>query len=371
MFPMELGTNRGQTAERIYPQVCMALLSLYCTLYTFLNYKLFLRHRYLSSFFVYFLFLWIYAFLPSMMEVPITGRFIYIMKNTIALSIMFCLYLSTLKSEKSNKYIYRLFYICVIFGFYNLHRDMHYFASIYSETVDSNSGFILASCLPMSFLIPNKRLRVYVYVSVFVATILSGQRAAFVGAVVTIPFAYRFIKNNLRGIDYIVFVLAFVLIALPFIVNAIENQIARHYADMQYEERYGGGRLIFWAFIINDFLDSNILQVLFGHLNDSVPALLNEKLGCDIDAHNGWLQNLYTYGVLGLVLYLRCYIKMYRENKVVNVSLPEFRNVFLLMLLMFFVRSTSSHGNFDIAYIPFCLVMSIIMSNIERKKSFK
>lgn len=365
LFPMELGTNRGQTSERIYPQVCMALLSMYCTFYTLKNFHYLFHNRYFSAFAMYFVFLWLYSFLPSEMDYSLVERIIHIMKLTIAMSMMFAIYLSLKEDLELEKYVYYIYAFCVVYGFFTLFRDTVYLRMIGRETTDSNSGFILASCIPMSFLIPNKRIRIYVFLLVMVGTLMSGQRAAFVGAIFSLPFVYRYLLQSLKAIDWIVLIAVFIVVVMPYVYRAIDNQIARHYEDMVYVDRYGGGRLIFWNCIWENFKSSGIIQIFFGHLNDSVPALLKAKVGSDIEAHNGWLQNLYTYGLVGLCFYIGCYISFLKNNSNIGDIMPEYKNFFFLLFAMFFVRSTVSHGNFDVSYIPFCMSFALLVARSE------
>lgn len=369
VFPMNLGSNRDAIPERIYPQVCMGAINIYCIIYTFLNIRSLISNKYLSVFVIYFVYIFFYSFLPSMMGINLIGRLLYFMKISIALSMMFCLYLSVLEEENNERYIYMIFYVAVIYGFWGLYREIQYVHLTSGEIIDANAGFILASCIPMTFVIPQERLRTYLYAVIACATLVSGQRAAALGVFISLPLAIKYIKSNLKWPDYFLFGFVFVIVAYPIIDKAIMNLEARHIADIKRGNSYGSGRTIFWTHIWKDFCSSNLLQQLFGHLNDSIPALLMRKMHADINAHNGWLQNLHTYGMVGLFLYIKCYIQMVKTDKFINSILPDYKNVVLLMFFIFAMRSSASHGEFDISYIPFCLAYTLLLAKGNRSFS--
>ena len=124
----------------------------------------------------------------------------------------------------------------------------------------------------------------------------------------------------------------------------------------------GSGRSIFWAILLIDFFDHNIFRIFFGNGLFSTQTLLMQKYGMAIDAHNGWIQNLYVFGILGLILYARTVFILFKQNRIVNKILPKYTNVLLVCFLIFITKCSTSHGNWDISVMPFALVIAYISS---------
>ena len=131
---------------------------------------------------------------------------------------------------------------------------------------------------------------------------------------------------------------------------------------------FGSGRSEFWQIVLYSYFDSSIWGIVLGHGLFSVNDLLLRKYGIPIGAHNGYLDHLYIFGLIGFVLYLRCYLVFLRVGVYLKKLKSEYYIVALMMLFMLVVRSGASHGNFDISYIPFFATLSIILAKYPIKE---
>jgi O-antigen ligase len=284
----------------------------------------------------------------------------------MAIYFMFVVYLYLLKDyNKTKNYIYLIYGLQIIYAFHRLYTDRLNFLSLEHELFDSNAGFILICLLPMSLIIPLRRLRIYLCAIIVLGCIYSGQRSAALAATLCFPFCIAYLKGCIKRMDILIFLLAFVFVAIPILQDAITNIEMRNSLDIQ-NDNFGSGRSEFWADVWNAFWNGNIFQILFGHGANSVPELLVVKYGTPIWSHNGWLDALYMYGFVGFVIYGCIVLRLYRYNRKISHTLKNYKNIFLIIFLLFMVKSTTSHGNWDISVMPLVIAIAIVMVDYKQ-----
>lgn len=363
LFP-NIGYGANQSSERIYPQITMGIIGVYC-LYSFL---LNVRKLYVSSFmrpFLIYMFLslfYIFWILPS---TSLFGNFLYVLKFDMAILVMFVFYLFLRKNrERTLKYIFIIFWAQFLYAIVSLFTDRFIIQS-HAAFFNSNTGFLLVSSIPMTMILPKKRMRIYVYLAIVMGCLFSGQRSAALAAIISFPWCFKYIKQNLRIKD-IIFLSVLGIIALyPIVQISIDNIMYRINLDSS-NGNIGAGRSIFWIIVFKQFFQNDLLHWFFGNGYYSVQNLLLTKYGMAIEAHNGWLQTLYVFGFLGFIIYLKMCFSLLTKNRFVNRVAPAYKNIFMICFIVFFVKCSTSHGNWDISMIPFSLVLAIIADQIQR-----
>ncbi|MBD5584686.1 MAG: O-antigen ligase family protein [Clostridia bacterium] len=276
-----------------------------------------------------------------------------------------CLY-SFLKvnRELTLKCIYIIYFVQLFYGLESLIVDRLGSLSEQNEIFNSNAGFSLISTLPMTLLLPIKRLRIYLYLLVVAACLASGQRSAALAAIISIPFSYRDIRDGIRKNDKVLITILLAIALVPIATFAYMNIMLRNAIDAEKGD-IGSGRSVFWLLLIIDFFDKNVFHMIFGNGYFSTQALLKIKYGMGIEAHNGWLQNLYVFGFIGFIFYARTVFIMYKQNKFYNKIQNGVKNILLICFIIFFVKSSTSHGNWDISVMPFSLVIAMVADQIR------
>lgn len=365
IFP-NVGYGDNQVAERIYPQVTMGLIGVYSLFLVLFNYKAILKSSICKPFFVYFGYAFVYVFLV----IPggsLFANFIYFLKLTMAIQTLFTLYVFLRDDyETAVKCIFFLYAVQFIYSFQSLLMDKFvYFHS--HEIFNSNAGFNLIAAIPMTLIVPQKRLRAYVYIMLVVGCLFSGQRSAAVAALISFPLCLSYLRNSLRRSDIIVISLLGVIVLYPVLQIAIDNIMERMAADEKRGD-IGSGRSIFWLISIKDFFSHDLLHLMFGNGYYSIQKMLGMKYGMAIEAHNGWIQNLYVYGIVGFILYVKTVFILIRKNKKVNRWLPEYHNILLICFIIFFVKCSTSHGNWDISVMPMGSLLALIAYRLRALK---
>lgn len=374
IFPAEQnGIVMSDNPLRIFPQLCLVLIIAYSVVFHIKFIRRYNKIAFYRNFYYYtlitFLYVILYTLQTSKAEQTVFEVFVLFLKINASIFVMYGIYAVLTKRPADIRYIYIIYFVQIIYCILTLVRD-YYLSIVLGESIsdndvfDSNAGFMLASMIPMCFMLPWKRLKIYIYFFLVALTVFSGQRAAALGAAVTLIFSLQYIKVGFKRKDYYFFGALFAAVLIPVLVMSIENIMIRNELDAD-RGSVGSGRSVFWMIIIDSYFDGDVLQQLFGRGYFSVNALLKLKYGLPINAHNGFLDHLYTFGIFGLFIYIHCYIALKKLQIHLEKVGAKYSSLILMMFFIILIRSMSSHGFFDISYIPFFMVLSIILAKAE------
>lgn len=355
-----------QLAGRIYPQIAGALVSAYCIFLSIINYRLILKNRYMILFAVLGILALLYVFYPF----QIIDNLKYVLRVYFGIFYMLALYVLLLRCRKTALWIiYLIFAFQVLFGLFNLVFDRVVFMTGLSEIsqFDSHSGFIILSCIPLSLTIPQKRLRLYTYFLLVIACFYTGQRSAALCALISFPFCIAYLKPCIKKID-IALICILLLAAIPLFTEALRNIMERNAYDIDKGEDIGSGRMIFWKMTWDSYLSHDFLHILLGNGTNSIAPVLERKYGLAIGAHNGWLDILYTFGIPGFLIYLQIVVGMFVRNRLHSSKHSRYRNMYLILFILFVVKCSTSHGFFDINVAPFCAIIAIMESEFIKRR---
>lgn len=346
--------------QRIYPQVCMAILGIYFLSDAIKNRTLIIASKLMRVFVPLVIIGFVYILYPIDQDGQnvIYSNAITFLKNFMGIPFMFYIYTQMQKDEDKCINCIRIIYaIQLIYSFYMLWYDRQLFLRTGAESFDSNSGFILVCCIPMAMLIKQNKIRLYLFVTLCIACLFCGQRSAALAAFVSIPFCLRYLTSSIRLMDVIIFLVCFVFIGLPILTASVDNLIIRNQIDLA-NNSVGSGRGEFWMYVWNGVWESPLYKIVFGHGTSTVQILLEKKYGLRIVSHNGWLDYLYMYGLLGFIIYSRAIITIFRERRFsLNI---KYKTCLTVLFVIFFVKSSTSHGDWDISSMPMALCLGII-----------
>lgn len=87
-----------------------------------------------------------------------------------------------------------------------------------------------------------------------------------------------------------------------------------------------------------------------------------------ISSHNGFLDCVYVYGLLGLIIYVSIFISLFKRYSVVKKYLPQYGYVYLAFIFMWLVQNLIIHGFAGPNMIPYGIFIAYIESKIYKKK---
>lgn len=370
MFPARDDSLQGY---RIFPQITMGIICIYCLWIAINKSRILLQVKLFQPFFALMLMGFVYVFFSESLA-NIANNFLGYLTAFMSILFMFTLYIHLDTDEQmAKRNIYFIFLMQIIFAFYHLWQDlfMGYAVDMRRGGIhDSHAGFILECCLPFTLILPIKRLRLYTYIILFLGTIYCGQRTAALVAIATLPFGFSYLRQSIKKSDIAILSILFAIAIIPIATLAINNLLARHEYDMR-SGSVGSGRQIFWAIIWRHFWDNDLLYILFGNGYGSVQSLLKRTYGMAILSHNGWLDYMYIYGIGGLFLFIKTLVSLISANKKINSVLSQYKNILLIIFILFIVKCSGSHGNWDISVMPIAMTLAIIMHDYTKVETEK
>lgn len=262
------------------------------------------------------------------------------------------------------------FFEKVSFGYILVVSVTYFFSRI---VLGLNHGLVINSCyylllsIPSIYRFKSKKLKVFSFILVSAIVFFSMKRTALIVllSVGLINFLLNIARNrkvNLRKLT--VFAPVLVLMSLfIFLINQIIKAIySRNIFDrfVMSEVPQNEGRIFLVKQLTEIFFrDSSLENVFFGRgLNATALFTTN-----GLTAHNDFIEVLFNFGLIGLVLYLCIYIYMIKaimNSKRKNKDTRPFLAVFTIMLLV----SLSSHLIFIPTYISI-LILNLSYKNVS------
>lgn len=133
---------------------------------------------------------------------------------------------------------------------------------------------------------------------------------------------FKFIHDYIYKFRYIVLLL----------IGVVITAIAQRIIALQGVEAlmvYTSGRSVFWIFAINDILTDGLnVANLIGRGPGSTIMLNMSKLGAKIWMHNDFIEIMYTFGVVGLSVYLSSFIIYFKKVRSIYLFLVFFLSAF-------------------------------------------
>ena len=364
IFPTDYTKEAAENVYRIYPQIAAGVLAAYSLLIATLSIRKIWHNPMMRSFLLLLILAVLYIFYPLK---PVQNT-TYVLRVYMAIITMLAEYALLRKVKDAafwDKNIYWIYFFQVIFCFTSLVGDRIAFLSSTERGFDSNAGFMLVTCIPLALTLPKKRLRAYVYALLLLGCLYCGQRSAALAALISFPLCLWYLKGNIRKTDVAIFLILGLIIIFPVLNEALTNLQLRNEIDLE-RGTTGSGRSIFWLIVLQDFFTHDIFHIILGNGTNSVAELLDRTYGLAIGAHNGWLDILYTFGLIGLLLYGKIIFSFIGRDKKTSAALPEYRHMYWILFLIFFVKASTSHGYFDISVVPFLTAIAMMEGRKDR-----
>lgn len=346
-----------QSATRIYPQLCMTLVIIINAFYVFVE-PLFCRK--LKCFYFFIGLFCIYS-LTSSASFFVTVS--YVVKSISGYLFTLFFYKQFVRNKDyAEKASIILCFVIMVYGLFEYQITKE---ETSAEAHEATSGFIYSQLFPILLIFSNRKWSPYLFLVCLVMTILSGQRMpSLLAFLYCIPAIKAYRKRFTLSRIVIVSVL-FLIIALPHLVTGIENILLRNQYELDKTGTIGSGRNIFFAIVFNDFLDCSLFNQIFGNGIYSPVELIRSAYGKAIFAHNGWLDTVYQFGILGLFVFTYCIFILLSHARSMRFTHPMLSMILLFMGISWILRSSLSHGYLDLNSLPFCISLAYIIHKWE------
>jgi hypothetical protein len=238
--------------------------------------------------------------------------------------------------------------IMVMFGFYVFSAlyGAYTIENIYDRIAVVNLAYGVIVFLPWILLINAKKMRLFAMGIVFLVVLISMKRGAIV--VLPIMLSASLLVDavvNKKGLQSFIKIIAVTL--LFFAGLSIVDQFSGGYLSMRFSSKQlveGSGRAEYFSKTIDEILQRDLFYLMLGRGSGSSIQFLGTGV------HNEWLEFLFSFGVIGVVFYLRLFYALARNlRELIRKSsryAPAYAMAFVYMLVVgmyggiYFVHST-------------------------------
>lgn len=358
LFPRDRYADE-QATGRIYPQLCMILVVI-TSIWTIVRYKH--NNNTLKTFTFFIVMFWGYFFTTCVSPMETIS---YILKSTSGYVFAILFYKFFKEDEAYTLRISTIImYAIVVYGLFTYVQTRE--ETVYG-TFESPVGFIYSQLIPLVLLLNKNRWSPYIFLISFVMCLLSGQRTATIIALLYCFPAFKLFRSQVKIKDIVPLIVIVVFLALPYIETAVQNLILRNEHDVS-KGYIGSGRDLFYAIVFDDYRNSDLFYQLFGHGIYSPVLLIKQTLGQAIFAHNGYLDTIYQFGILGLFIFIFCIFRVMRLAWT-NIKIQkEYSYLLLFMGMTWLAKSSVSHGYLDLNSIPFSVALAYLIYKLSNYK---
>lgn len=133
--------------------------------------------------------------------------------------------------------------------------------------------------------------------------------------------------------------------------------------------QFTSGRSIFWEAEVREFANLNFIRQWLGSGHNFVYDVNEQHMGVRIWAHNDFFHILLTHGILGLILYIYFFVKMFKTCTA-SLKLPWYINALLVFIWLF-----NAFFNMHYTYVcasasyPFILVAVSLTYKIKQERA--
>ena len=154
-------------------------------------------------------------------------------------------------------------------------------------------------------LLEKKKIHIVPAIFILSIVLLTGSRGALVAFLLVIfahvCFMFANTKHKIRNILLVALLLVLLLVIFDIVLAQMPENVAQRYSRDYISEKGTTGRTRIWRFLLRHYSDDSILRMLFGH-GYGTTILVNTMDGRV--AHNLYLDNLITLGIIGMTLQL-------------------------------------------------------------------
>ena len=199
-----------------------------------------------------------------------------------------------------------------------------------------NTGYALLCAFAGVMLLTKRRFYLLAVFLVFVGTMISGKRGAILGlALSSIPLVFyiftSYSSSLIRKGEILVIMALAAILALHWFGNLFDASIIRM---ENIAEDGGSGRNVVYLKYWSHFTSANLTHQLLGHgLYAGIYGSGSKYAFSNVLAHNDWLELLFDFGLVGVILYFLIIIKIF----LVIVRNRNIKNIYYYMLLISFI----------------------------------
>ena len=230
--------------------------------------------------------------------------------------------------------------------------------------------------LPILFLTCSSKIaKLYSFI-VMLVMLLTLKRGAFLIVFLGLGIYYFMVKytdesakHQMRKyLSYFMGVLV-LLIFVNYLIEKLDLNILLRLQNSL--EDSGSGRLMIWDEIIWEFTKSSFIEKVFGHGFHSVFYQV-KPLGIARYAHNSFVETLYDYGIVGLILIIYTVVLLMKKSiEMLKIKSKLTPIMFYSLVPMLILGLVSYFFEEAIIIIPISVVWGVCLGRFTREKNLR
>lgn len=352
-----------------YKDWARLILSFIGVLMLIKNYTFIKRNNVFRSLIILMVFILISTYIHYFVSYPARAESVRNLGDSILwISVMVLAYLIGYKN-RNTLYNSRIIALTIPIYFVVFQSVRAYFVQNTDDTALISTAYYALFLMPFAFMIKRKWLMWFLVCIIFLTVVLSSKRAGFISFIgALIVYAYLTIKIDNKGdgsrLKYLLTFVLVVIIGLQLFNSFIStNDI--HLLDRlaTMSEDGGSGRDEVYAYTWGLLMDSDLLSLLFGHGFNTVVHY--STLG--LSAHTDFLETPFDYGIVGMIIYIIFYFRLFKYYKILKRYNPNYAPIFLSTLFITLVLSAFAHLIiYPTHYLFFCMYWGFLMGECDR-----
>lgn len=264
--------------------------------------------------------------------------------RTFMVACSFVFFEDQLKSHKINLLLCKIYALSLFFQYSQLIiSENRLMTSLYTIHVEGGQSLAnsLVLIVPLIFYLFKGKIATTLYLIGLVVVFISLRRSAIIAYFLVIPFIYKQLTISVSKIQAIFAVIVLAVMAYYIISKywtVLEMRFLNLYVANSYGE-YGSGRTGWLSILLNKYLSSPKYW-LQGFGLGAVSKYMSTHGYPFGHAHNGYVEILFTYGLIGFCLWFYTFVKifvianMYKIKKSTRLILYLSSFTYLLISLM-------------------------------------
>ena len=295
---------------------------------------------------------------------------IYYDFNAIARSLLICLSFVFFEDVLRNNQISRL----LLYGYITSAIINIAYLVITQDrlgTAIDNEGYVgggqsiangLIFLFPLIFLVLKDKISAFIFIFLGIVIIISLRRTAILSYLLCLPFVYKTISRQISRKTAIIFILLFAIISYYIVHNywfVIENRFSDMF-EANESGYYGSSRTGWWEVLVNKFIE-NPQKWLFGFGLGNVAKTMQEAGFPYGSAHNDYLEIIYTFGLIGGLMWFFTIIKAYHLSK--NIYSKGVKTLLYMYIISYLIFAIGSGAFYNINFISIAIFLNLISSH--------
>lgn len=288
---------------------------------------------------------------------------IHLMLSVLWIMIYSCIYIYTQYHNNFRGIITVYIILLIVYYCVNIYAQTNMAITYDKEYGMTSFSYYILALFPFAFLIQNKVLRNAVIGFSIVMVLFSFKR----GPIITLPcmlVAY-FLSNTKigrasHGIGKVVLVSALFVIAFLVINKLSNNFLMARFSSSELSS--ASGRDEMWRIALSNIENRGFVPLLIGAGSGSSIRLLGTGI------HNEWLEFLFSFGLVGITLYLFLFISLFKRAIALTTMKSCYAPVYSMAVAFFFFSGLSDGFYFVYWTIYFFSLIGVVESLVNREQ---